>query len=285
MSGGMGGFGVAGVGAERAITESEILWGADQARNAALWQSAVISGTARDDANTNQTHLLRPGLLLGKLTSTGEYEEWDADVATGTQNIAGVLDCEMRMTDYEAANQDRMFRVLVGRAPLKSRRLLIQGAAFIGHVDEFLARRQLHAAGFVLDDDPFGYLAGQGSRVSLETATTDSLTASQNGMTLFYNNAASVTVTLPAAQPGLEFEVVRTADEEFIVVSPTADNVIVGNDLSADGVTLTTAGEQIGGRWRLRSVYLDTTVKWLIEGPVCPFGTGTATLTYSIQTA
>jgi hypothetical protein len=102
---------------------------------------------------------------------------------------------------------------------------------------------------------------------------------------LFYNNAASVTVTLPAAQPGLEFEVVRTADEEFIVVSPTADNVIVGNDLSADGVTLTTAGEQIGGRWRLRSVYLDTTVKWLIEGPVCPFGTGTATLTYSIQTA
>lgn len=282
MSGGMGGFGVAGIGAERTVAESEILWGADQSRNAALWKSAVISGTSRDAGNSPTT-VLRPGLLLGKITASGEYEEWNADVATGTQDLQGILDCELRAQDYDATNADRMFRVLVGRAPIKARKLLIEGAAFVGHANEFLARRQLVAAGFVFDDDPFGYLAGQGGRVSHETGTTDTLTASQNGMTLFYNNAASVTVTLPAIQPGLEYELVRVGDEEFVIVSPTADNVIVGNDLSADGVTVTTAGEHLGARFRVRSVYVSTTLKWLIEGPLTLFGTGTATITYAIN--
>ncbi len=284
MSGGMGGFGVPGVGAERTVAESEILWGADHARNAVLWKSSVISGASRDAGNTPTT-VLRPGLLMGKLDSNGKYEEWDADASDGTQNLQGILDVEMRAQDYDATNADRVFRIMVARGPIKANQLLIQGAAFVGHVDEFLARRQLVNAGFVFDDDPMGYLAGRGARVSLEAATTDSLTASQNGMTLFYSNAASVTVTLPAAKPGLEYELVRTADEEFIIVSPTADDVIVGNDLTADGVTVTTAGEQIGVRWRVRSVYVGTAIRWLIEGPLCPFGTGTATPTYSIQTA
>lgn len=281
---GQGGWAKPGVGSEITLTESEILWGADQARNAALWKSVVISGTARDDAHTNFTHILRPGLLLGKLDSGGEYEEWDADVATGAQNIAGVLDAELRATDFNAANVDRVFRLLVARAPLKARKLLIQGAAFVGHVDEYLARMQLHQAGFVLDDDPLGYLSGLVDRYALVTGTTDTLTEAENGTTLFYNNAASVTVTLPAAKPGLRYELCRAGDEEFIFVSPTADNVIVGNDLSADGVTVTTASEHLGVRWRLRSVYVGTTVKWLVEGPLCPFGTGLNTPTYAINT-
>ena len=284
MSGGMGGFGVGGVGAERATFESEILWGGSQAQTALLAKSAQYSGAARDAGNTPTT-ILRPGLLLGRLTSGLEYEEWDADAADGSENFAGVLDTnELRMQDFDATNQDRSFRLLVGRAPVKARKLLIQGAAFVGHADEFLARRQMVASGFVFDDDPQGYLAGLGNRVSHETATTDTLTASQNGMTLFYNNAASVTVTLPAIKPGLVYDLIRVADEEFIVVSPTPDNCIVGNDLSADGVTFTTAGEQIGAHVRAESVYVNGTLKWLLTLPAHPFGIGAATLAYSIQT-
>lgn len=272
MSGGMGGFGAAGVGAERTVSESELLWGADQARNGALWKSAVISGATRDAGNTPTT-VLRPGLILGKLTSGGEYEEWDADAADGSQDIAGVLDCELRAQDYDATNADRMFRVLVGRAPLKARKLLIQGSAFVGHADEYLARRQLCAAGFVFDDDPFGYKAGMGNRVAHVTGTTDALTADENGTTLFYNNAASVTVTLPTLQPGLVYDLIRVADEEFVVASAAGDDIVIGNDLSADSVTFTTAGEQIGAHVRVRSVYVSTTLKWLIELPVKPFST------------
>jgi hypothetical protein len=282
MGAGMGGWGTPGASANRVTTERNIYAGGD--KHARIIQSTVVSGAARDAGNTPTT-VLRPGLIFGKLDSGGKFEEWDAQASDGTQNIAGILDeVELRAQDYDATNQDRHFGMLKGNAWLKASQLLIQGAAFVGHVDEFLARRQLFAAGIRLDDDPFGYLAGYGDRVSYETATTDTLTASQNGMTLFYNNAASVTVTLPAIQPGLSYELVRVGDEEFIFVSPTADNVIVGNDLSADGVTVTTASEQLGARWRIRSVYVSTTLKWLVEGPLCPFGTGTATITYAINT-
>ena len=284
MSGGMGGWGVPGVGSDRTVFESEILWGADQARNGVLWQSAVISGAARDAGNTPTT-VLRPGLLLGKLTSGGELEEWDADAADGSQDLAGILDTELRAQDFDATNQDRVFRAIVARAPLKARKLLIQGSAFIGHIDEFLARRQLIAAGCVFDDDPFGYLAGQGGRVERVTATTDSLTASQNGATLFYSNAASVTVTLPTIQPGLEFMLIREGDEEFIVESAEGDNIIGIHDLSVDSITFTTATEHIGAAVRVRSLYMGTTLKWLLELVYTAHDAGgTVPATYSVAT-
>lgn len=280
---GMGGWGVPGVGSERTVYESEILWGGSQARNGVLWQSAVVSGATRDAGNTPTT-VLRPGLLLGKLDSGGEFEEWDADAADGTQYLGGILDVELRAQDFDATNADRVYALIVARAPLKARKLLIQGSAFVGHVDEYLARRQLVAAGCVFDDDPFSYKAGLGNRVERVTATTDTLSADQNGMLLIYSNAASVTVTLPAIKAGLVYDLLREGDEEFIVVSPTADNVIVGNDLEADGVTFTTASEHIGAQVRVESVYVGTTLKWRMTLPHVPFGTGVNTLTYAINT-
>jgi hypothetical protein len=276
-----GGFAAPGFSAAIYTTEREILWGRDDQHLPLLFRNSIISGATRDAGNSPTT-ILRKGLVLGQVTSTLELEEWDADASDGTQNIAAVLGVELRAQDFDANNVDRSYATLL-RAPVIAGQLLIQGSAFVGHVDEFLARRQMVAAGFCFDDDPMGYLSGLVERYSLETATTDALLASQNGMTLFYNNAASVTVTLPAAKPGLVYEIVRAGDEELIVVSPTADNIVVGNDLSADGFTTTTAGEHLGIRWRLRSVYIDTTIKWLAEGPLTPFGTGTATPTYSIQ--
>lgn len=284
MSGGMGGWGVPGVGSERSVSEREILWGADNARNSVLWQNSVVSSAARD-AGSSPTSILRTGLLMGKITSTGELEEWDADTNDGTEVLCAVLDVELKMLDYDATAQDRVFRTIAARAPLKAGMLLIQGSAFVGHADEYLARRALAAAHCILDDDPFGIKAGApGFRVSYETATTDTLTAAQNGMLLFYMNVASVTVTLPAIKPGLEYYLQRVGDEEIVIVSTEGDNVIVGNDLSADGVTFTTAGEHLGAAIRVRSVYVNTTLKWLIELPYVPFGTGVNTLTFGIQT-
>lgn len=280
----MGGWGTPGIGAERTVTESELLWGSDQARNAALWQSAVVSGAARDAGNTPTT-VLRPGLLLGKLDSGGKLMEFNADITPdGTQNIAGVLDTELRAQDFDATNADRVFRVLVARAPLKVRKLLIEGAAFVGHVDEYLARRQLAAAHFILDDDPFGYKAGQGNRVLRVTGTTKTVTADENGTLQIFSNAAAVTVTLPAIKSGLIYDFLREGDEEIVVVSPTADNVIVINDASADGVTFTTAGEQIGAQIRVESIYVGTTLKWRMTLPYVPFNTGVNTATFGIQT-
>lgn len=279
----MGGWGTPGVGADRSVSESVILWGADQARNGVLWQSAVISGAARDAGNTPTT-VLRPGLILGKVTATGELEEWDADASDGTENIWGVLDTELRAQDFDATDADRMFRVIVGRAPLKASSLLVQGTALTSATDEYLARRQLTAAGCVFDDDPLGYKSGLNKRYDTVTGANDTLLASENGKTLFYSNAGAVAVTLPTLVPGLEFTIVRVANEEIVVSSAAGDDMVVGNDLSADSITFTTAGEQIGAAIKVKSAYVGGTLKWIVELPYTPFGVGLATMTFGIAT-
>jgi hypothetical protein len=266
----LGGFGKPGQGAAVFTNDREIV--AVGYDNLCLFKSAVISSAARD-AGSTPTTVLRPGLLLGKVTSSGEFEEWDADASDGTQNIAGINRTDITVLDQYGTAVDRVPPSVYQRGVFMASQLLIQGSALVGHADEFLARRQLWNAGCVLDDDMFGYLAGGGSRVALVTGTADTLTAAENGTTLFYNNVAAVAVTLPAIQPGLEYEIVRTADEELVVSSGEGDNIIMGNDLSADSVTFTTAGEQIGARVKVRSVYVGTTLKWLIEIVTVPFST------------
>ena len=272
MTTGMGGWGIPGVGSDRLVTESEIYWGADQARNAALWLGETISSTTLDAGNS-PTHVLRPGLLLGKLTADGKLTEWDADATDGSQDLYGILDTEMRIQDFDGTVQDRLFRVLVGRAPIKPRKLLIQGSAFVTHADEYLARRHLARAGFVMDDDPFNYLSGLNQRIKRVTGAADTLTAAENGCVIFYSNAASTTVTLPTLQAGIEFDLIREGDEEFVIASAAGDDIIAGNDLSADSLTFTTATEHIGVRVKVRGIYMGTTLKWLIELPNTPFGT------------
>lgn len=280
----MGGWGVPGLGTDRTVAESEILWGADQARNAVLWQSKIISGAARDAGNTPTT-VLRPGLLMGTVTASGELEEWDADAVDGTEWLTAVLDCELRAQDFDATNQDRVFRAIVARAPLKSRKLLIQGAALIGHADEYLARRALAKAHCVLDDDPFNYRSGLNQRVIRVTgAGAYAALATNNGALHIFSNAAAVAVTLPAIQPGLEFDFLREGDEEMVVASAEGDNIIVGNDLAADSITFTTAGNHIGAMVHVQSFYVNAVLLWLLTLPNVPIGTGVNTLPFALAT-
>lgn len=246
-----GGWGVPGVGSELTVTEREILWGGDQGKIAALWMSAVYSGTARDAGNTPTT-VLRSGLIMGRNDSTGELEEWDFDATDGTQNIAGILDVELKATDYFANNADRVFRTLV-RGPVKARMLLIEGQPLVGHPAEYQARRQLRGADFILDDDPFGYLAGAGNRISAKTANYTVL-ESDNGTT-FTNKGATgaVTFTLPAvAKLGLEYTFYGMAAQDLTVTAGTAGTLIDLNDAAANSVALTTAGEIIGNGWVIK---------------------------------
>lgn len=277
----LGGFAKPGQGAALFTTEREIVCQGFEP-NRALYKSAVISGATRDAGNS-LTHVLRPGLLLGVVTSTGEYEEWDADASDGTQFLAGVLWKELRATDFDANNTDRVFTILVGGVPLIAGNLLVQGTAMTSATDEPLARRVLKSAGFWLDDDPMGYLAGAGFRFETQTGTSHTLTKSDNGKMVLYSSASAVLATLPTILPGLEFDFVRVGDEELVVASAEGDNMIVGNDLSADSVTWTTASQQIGARLRVKSVYMSTTLKWLTEVVPAPYSTG-AFLASSIQT-
>ena len=275
-------YGMPGVAAIRETVETALLWGGDHSQMAVIEQHATYDGTIRDAGATPTTDI-RAGLLVGKETASGQLTEWDADASDGSQNLFGVVPLEFRAIDEDASDIDRFLPVLL-RAPLKASGLLIQGTTLTGHVDEFLARRALHAQGCILDDDPQGFLAGNSSRIATVTGTTDTLTESENGSTITYSNAASTTVTLPAIHPGLEYTLIRTGDEEFVVASAEGDNIIAGNDLSADSITFTTAAEHLGAGVHVRGIYSGTTLKWLVTVLPVPFGVDLSALTFAVAT-
>lgn len=282
-----GGWGVPGQGALAETSEREIIWGGDNAKGLVLRKNALIDGATRDAGNSPTT-VLRRGLLLGKLSASGKMTEWDADAADGSQDIRGILNIELRAQDFDANNVDRAFGIIV-RAPLLANQLLIQGTALTSHIDEYLARRQLVAAGCMLDDDPFGYLAGQGFRQQTITAEDHTIVADENGTTFLYTHTASATstITLPVIQPGLEFDLVRAANsaEDFVIASADGGDMVIGNDVAANSVTWTTSGQMIGARMKVKAVYIGTTPKWLVELPDPPFGTGlTGGFAYAIGT-
>lgn len=256
----LGGFGVPGMGAGAPTYESEILWGGDESKGLALFQGCVYSGAIRA-AGMTPTTLIPPGLLIGKVSASGEEEEWDSTATDGTQNIDGVTPNSFRAQDFEANNQDRLFRKLV-RGPVKAKRLLIKGAAFVGHADEFLARRQMAQAGFIFDDDPFNYLSGLTIRSEAVSANT-SVAAAQNGTTFFQTQAGATTFTLPEIKAGLEYTFISLVDQNMIIASSEGDNIIIENDVSADSITFSTASKKMGAQLTLESRYANGTLKWI----------------------
>lgn len=264
-----GGWGNPGTGAIQQSSEFELTWGGDRAKGMVLEQGANYSGAIRDAGNTPTT-VIRGGLLVGKLTASGKLEEWDADAADGTEHLFGVVPHEIRAQDFDATNADRYAGVIV-RAPLKAKSLLIQGDALVGHQDEYLARRALHAMGCIIDDDPQGFKAGAGGRQKA-VAADHTVLASENGTT-FVGHTADNEFTLPAIKPGLSFSFAQSADFELKVTSSEGDNIIGGNDASGDSITFTTAGEQIGAQVCFESINVNGTLKWLYHIKKVAFST------------
>lgn len=279
MSIGVGPWGEPGVGAAQFNVEAEIMWGGNKGGVEVLYADANIDSSAVD-AGSVPTNVLRKGLLMGQLTASGKKVQWDSTATDGSADLRGVLDVEQRMVDGLGTARGTFPRLLI-HAPIKASKLLIKGAALIGHADEYLARRNLHQMGFRLDDDPVGYLAGLTYR-QVEKTANYTIVAADNGMT-FIATTANVVFTLPAIKPGLSFSFLRYDAFTMGVVTPTPDDLIVGNDNAADSVTWSTAGNMIGAQLRVRSIRVAGVLRWLAEVPVTPFGTG-AFLTQTLVT-
>lgn len=258
--------------------ESEIYWGGDESRISILRQDAVIVSTAVDATNT-PTSYLRKGLVLGRVTASGKLKEWNPDGSDGSEIAVGVLDLDVDMLEYGAA-ADAWCRFAV-RGPIKAGSIRVEGTLLGSSTDGYLARRQLHAAGFVFDDDPQGFKAGLTKRVQTK-ATDYTVVAADNG-SQFHAITANATFTLPALVPGLSFDFVRASGHNLVVASAEGDNIIVGNDLSADSITYSTANNLIGARVKVESMYVNGTLKWLAEIVPAPFSTG-AFLTQTLAT-
>lgn len=274
-----GQYGVAGFTNSAFSENTELFWGGDASRIQVLTKPAVVSSAAVDAGNSPTT-ALRKGLLMGVIAATAAHVQWDPLATDGSQELDGVLPVELITVDgLGSARRSNCPIVVV--APLKASALLVLGSPLVGSIHEFTARRRLHELGCVLDDDVNGYRAGVVSRLAARSANYTVLNT-DNGTT-FLADTANVTFTLPAIRAGLSFEFVRVSDHNLVVASAEGDNVIVGNDMQADSVTFSTAGNRIGARVRVTSLYVGGALRWLSEIVPVPFSTG-AFLTQTLAT-
>ena len=229
-----------------------------------------IDGAARDSGNTI-TDVLRAGLLLGQVYSTGKLKEWSPTATDGSQFIFGILDNPGVKMQAGGSNQDRFRGNIMVRGMVRPDRLLIGGNASFGisgNAYEYLIRQQLQLAGFLVQEDvtatglvSWGTPFGGGFRM-IQAKTADYTVKAYESGTLFTTRGASGTVvfTLPTTPTrGLYFGFYNAADQTMTVAAGTADTLVAINDLTADSIGFATASSKIGG---MIEVYGDGT-GWL----------------------
>ena len=72
----------------------------------------TIDQAARDDDNTPTT-TLRKGLVLGKVTASGKYKEYDDNASDGTETAAGILDEEINLLDETGTAADSQTTMII----------------------------------------------------------------------------------------------------------------------------------------------------------------------------
>jgi hypothetical protein len=241
------------------VNSTNITWGRlDQQ----VYLPVVIDGSARDAGNTSYTDVLRPGLLLGKVTSgtdKGKMMQWNPSATDGSQKIAGVLMSAQKM-QLLGSDQDRYTGYVLLSGCVKANGLVIPSLTTDGIVGaslEWVVRRQM-AYAFRFDDDVSSYIPG--SVVSTVTADT-TVTEAMAGQMFVTNGAASITFTLPASpKQGLEYSFFNAVDQNMVITCATTDIMICYNDIAADSVALSTAAEKVGGSFRV----IGTGTKWIV---------------------
>lgn len=214
-----------------------------------MWALEVLDNSTVDSGNTNYTTDLRSGLLLGKITSgadAGKVKHWDPAATDGSQTVYGVL-AVMVNTDLLGVAKDRLLAVMVGGNVLPER-LLIPGQTALGisgNANEYAIKNQMSPR-FVFWKDfvfqPMGWRDIQAKTASY------TVTAADNG-TLFTNRGAAgaVNFTLPATPTkGLRYGFFVVADQNVTVTAGAVNTMIAFNDLDADAIAYTTAGERLG---------------------------------------
>lgn len=241
---------VPGLTTSRESYEQEFRWGS---QFQGVFANALISGSAVDTGNT-PTFELRPGLLLGQITSNGKYTSYSPTGTDGSEVASAVLIEGLRMLDFSNVATDRFYAVLVGGP--------VQASKLIG-LD--LQARQQMSSRFIFDDiggTPGNHWYPWKRQISKTAAYT--VVAADN-FTLFDNIGATgaVTFTLPALANGYLFGFLVQADQNVTVASAAGDDMVAFNDASADSVAFSTSGEKIGG---LFAVYTNPAAnKWIVE--------------------
>lgn len=215
---------------------------------------ALILGMPIDkdtvDTGTPTDRLL-PGLILGKLTSSGKLSNFGDTKTTGAQNAVGVLMVGLRMEDYwSGTNRDKVYGVMVG-GPVQAAKL--RGLTQKARGDMF--------GRFVFDDDVIG---NKNPWKDVVAKTADYTVTAADNNTIFTNQGAvgAVVFTLPTIAKGLRYRFFVEADQNVTVASVVSDTLVVFNDAAADSIAFSTSSEKIGGS--IEVIANADATKWLV---------------------
>jgi hypothetical protein len=254
-----GAFGLPSVQGALETSENVFWWGRFEQE---AFIGSLIDGSTRDAGNTGYTDVLRPGLLLGKITSSGKLKEWSPTAVDGTEKVFGVLGYAQKMQRL-GSNADRWLGWIYTWGFLKAERLLIPGSTnygISGNANEHLIRSQFHNR-FHFNDQLEGNSFGGIRNVVAKTSDYTVTAADHDTLFTTRGAAGSVNFTLPVLPlEGLRYKFINCAANNMVITSGTSDQLVTFNDLNADSITTGAAGEQIGVGFE---VYGDGT-GWLV---------------------
>ncbi len=217
-----------------------------------LYTGAYISASATDPTNVPTT-TLRPGLVMGIVTATGQWTNYSATATDGSNVAMGILPIGLRMSDVLTQTTVAKFYAMMVSGGVKAANLL--GL-------DLMARAQLSQR-FVFDDNFIGNNRFDWQAFVSKTANYQIL-ASDN-FTLFDNTGAvgEVDFTLPAIANGYQFGFSTIADQTLKVISTEGTNIVAFNNASATSVAFSTGGSKIGGGFVIYSNPGAT--KWIVQ--------------------
>ncbi len=211
------------------------------------YANALIDGSTTDSGNS-PTYELRPGLLLGQVTTTGKYKNYSPTASDGTEVAAAILLEGLRMQDFQGTATDRFYSVLVG-GPVQASKVLTLDLQARACMDKFIF-------------DDIGGIPGNHwfpwKRFVTKTANY-SIVAGDN-FTMFDNVGAGGTVvlTLPAIANGYFFGLRAQAAQVIRFTSNEGANVI-GTTATDTSVSVTAIGGVI-------YIYSNPAAnKWIVE--------------------
>lgn len=217
------------------------------------WHQGMVIGSARDSGNSPAT-LLRPGLLMGQISASGKWKEWNPTGTDGSEICKGVLIRDPAM-QIAATNVDRWVAAILTSGFVKAADLLVPGTAshtIVGNAHEHTVRRQMKMRGFLFDDeydgsvDTVGHLALGLPLVEEEVADDVTVVAADHGREFVVVGAtAAVTFTLPTITGSLAFRFRNRSAQNMIIKSAAGDDISTTGDDAADDVSFD-LGNQIG---------------------------------------
>lgn len=262
------GFGnLPGMGTVIETYEAAITWGP---ASQLLWWNGYISANAVDIGNT-PTYKLRPGLVLGLITASGQWTNYSPTASDGSQVAAGVLAYGLRMQDVlSGQNVSKFYAIIIGGN--------VKGANLLGL--DGMARAQMRAGGYFRFDDMVGLpgaATGLYPFMKIVTKTSNYSIVAADNFTQFDNATAgaAVTFTLPPIANGYMFGFRAVAAQNLIVASFEGDNIVALNDDAADSVAFQTGSQIIGGGFVLYSNPAAT--RWYMQNTSA--GSNTITVT------